>query len=146
MLTVRCVDMPDEIAFSVKELLETLNQKVDVIDQKLDLKADRDRVHDLQNRMAALELTAVRREGPIIDEIRSYEKRLDEVAYQVSRFENGVGQKIQQAIEASKRASQQAADRAFTRKEKILLGLFAGIGAVGTIVSTVVLLVQTRVT
>ena len=45
-----------EVAYTVKELLDRIERKVDNIDTKLDLKADRDRVHDVSNRIAALEL------------------------------------------------------------------------------------------
>jgi Lon protease-like protein len=45
-----------EVAYTVKELLDRIERKVDNIDAKLDLKADRDRVHDVTNRLAALEL------------------------------------------------------------------------------------------
>ena len=44
------------VSYSVKELLSQINDKVDKIDAKLDQKADRDRVHVVENRVAALEL------------------------------------------------------------------------------------------
>lgn len=44
------------VQYTVKELLDRIERKVDNIDAKLDLKADRERVHEIAARVAALEL------------------------------------------------------------------------------------------
>lgn len=48
---------PNGVTYPLKELLDRLERKLDSIDGKLDLKADRDRVHDVMARLSALELT-----------------------------------------------------------------------------------------
>lgn len=70
--------MTDEngrIVYTTKELLGRLDQKLDLIDMKLDSKADRDRVHDLANRTAALELQAGLR-ARLVDEVRETQARV----------------------------------------------------------------------
>lgn len=130
------------MSFPVRELLSEIDRKIDTIDDKLDKKAERDRVHDLATRVATLELTSVKREGPVMQEIRDYEKRLEYIASQLQRFENGVGDRIQNAIREANDNAQKAADRSFSRREKMIGGVCLIVGAMGTVVSMIVLILQ----
>ena len=127
----RWKDWRGDISFSVKELWEQLQRRVDDLDRRLD---------DHSKRLAALEYSAVKREGPIIQEMRAYERKLENVANQIASFENGVGIRIQRAIQEANQAAQKAADRSFSRREKIVVGVFALVSALGTIISTIVLI------
>ena len=148
------------VTFTTKELLERIDNKLDALDAKLDTKADREHVHDLRNalaaaegrwisglhgiegRVATLEATTVKREGPIIEELRGAEKHVADLKNEVQRLQNGVGRQIQEAIRTNNREIRETRDRSFTKFEKIALLVVAAIGAVGTLVSIYVLLQQ----
>jgi hypothetical protein len=60
--------------YSVKEMLDRIViPKLEAIDEKLVSKADRSSVHDLQSRMAALELVALRQGGPVVTKLEQLE-------------------------------------------------------------------------
>ena len=40
----------------------------------------REQIHALETRVLALELTAVRRNGPVIEELRAFEKKVEKLA------------------------------------------------------------------
>lgn len=63
------------VSYTVKELLDRIERKVDLIDQKLDLKADRERVHDVANRLAAIELANAAR-VPLLEQFRDAQQEI----------------------------------------------------------------------
>lgn len=66
------------VSYTVKELLDRIDRKVDNIDTKLDLKADRDRVHDVSNRLATLELARAASE-PLYEQFRLAQREIEEL-------------------------------------------------------------------
>jgi hypothetical protein len=76
------------VNFTVKELLSMLEQsisnqiatvsnKLDAISARLEDKADRSRVHELDSRLAALELVALRQGGPVARMVETNDARLN---------------------------------------------------------------------
>lgn len=77
------------IRVPIKEWLQRIDTKLESIDLKLDQKADRERVHDISNRVAALELTtAVRAE--LIAEFRTMQSDVDRLRTWRNTFGGGL--------------------------------------------------------
>lgn len=107
-----------QVTYRVKDLLGEINVKLDRVMDKLDQKADRADVHDLKTRVATLELTTLRREGPIMDDLKEYERR-------VLTLERA--QEQQAAINRDRETHE---GQTFSRREKVA-GLFLAALAVG---------------
>ena len=67
------------VSYTVKELLAQINQKVNSIDVKLDQKADRERVHVVENRVAALELLNAGSVNPVLSQVVDFRKDIDDL-------------------------------------------------------------------
>lgn len=66
----------DVIRYTVKELLLDLKADVRAIDAKLDLKADRDSVHQIRNDIAAIQLEQSARRH-LIEEFKDVQEKVD---------------------------------------------------------------------
>lgn len=66
----------DRVSYTVKELLYRMDEKLDQLDAKLDQKADREKVHEIQSTIAALDLVTLKQGGPITETVRDHEARL----------------------------------------------------------------------
>lgn len=71
----------DIVGYTVKEILVRLDSKLDVIDAKLETKADRERVHQIANTVGALDArvqvldkTVVKKDGPEMRRLRTLEE------------------------------------------------------------------------
>jgi hypothetical protein len=78
----------DGVSFTMKELLAEIKVKVDLIDLKLGAKADTARleevckdVRQLERKMQTLEITGVKRNGPIADSVAENKRRIDSLEY-----------------------------------------------------------------
>ena len=58
------------VQYPLKDVLDRIERKVDDIDSKLDLKADRDRLHDVSSRVATMELLNAG-QLPMFDQFRT---------------------------------------------------------------------------
>jgi hypothetical protein len=70
------------ISYDIKDLLVELKADLRQIDGKLDMKADRERVHDLQNDVSSLKLTQAAREEVFRRSqvaLEEHDRRLDDV-------------------------------------------------------------------
>lgn len=81
------VEGHNSISFSVKELLIELREDIRSIDTKLELKADRDRVHEIVNDLASLRLTMTARE-PLIEEFRRTQLQVDKMDSRLDEVES----------------------------------------------------------
>ena len=66
------------VQYPLKDVLDRIEGKVDAIDTKLDLKADRDRLHDMANRVATLELLNAG-QVPMFDHFRQAQVDIDQL-------------------------------------------------------------------
>lgn len=119
----------DGVNYTTKELLDRIDKKIDLIDIKLDMKAERDRVHEIGNaitamegrilaqttnldtRLSLLEAGVVRHDSPVISEVRNYEKKVDALATKMDERKD-------------------AASQNFSRRQKAVGFLFIGINTV----------------
>lgn len=131
------------VTFTTKELLSRIETKIDRMDEKLDAKADQVALTDLQNRVIILERDIVRRQGPIIDDIRQQAVAIQQMRETVLKLQDGVGSQIAAAIKEASASAQMAADRSWTKREKLLMVGFALVGALGTLISVIILVFQT---
>lgn len=158
--------MSEGISYTIKELLSHQDRKLDRILEKMDDKADIKRVSLAESRIAELEQHGSRQAIQASQEIMELEKRLldlekitssrshlvnqyeqdhsiiERLDRDFQRFQNGLTTNITKAISENNNLLQSQKDRLFTKREKVLLGSFAAIGAFGTLVSVVVLLIQ----
>src|SRR5262245_13506085 len=65
-----------DVGYPINELLLDLKADVRAIDAKLDLKADRDAVHDLRNQIAAIQLEQSARRH-LIDDFNKLEEKTE---------------------------------------------------------------------
>lgn len=117
------------VNYTTKELLDRIDKKIDVIDSKLDQKADRDRVHQignaisamegrilaqttsLDNRLSLLEDRAVKRDSPVVEEIRSYQRKVDHLETQLTTQSEG-------------------REHDFSRRQKLIGSIFLGLNTI----------------
>ena len=156
----------ETVGYSVKELLALQDKKLDRILDRLEHKADAvlvqtvearvteierhgsrqamdvaEKVSQLEKRLAVLEKTQADN-AYLVDQYKSDHERLEIMDDEFKRLQNGFSYRIEAAIKENNNQIAVAREKMFSRKEKIFLVLFAGIGAMGTIVSVIVLLIQ----
>ena len=78
------------VEYTVKELLDRIDRRVESIDGKLDLKADRERVHDLTNRVATLELLNAG-QVPMLQQFSDSRKDIEDLKLWRNRLVGAVG-------------------------------------------------------
>lgn len=157
--------------FTVKEMLTSIViPDLKAIKASLDAKADRAEVNALESRLAhfeAAEASYIKRTGPVMDEIRRSTARLDEIDKDIIRRNTLVDRylvtekivqqnteklhempsmiraEIDGALRTYDARKEKQSDRSFSRRDRVLLAVFAGIGLIATIISTVFLVVNT---
>jgi hypothetical protein len=160
--------MPDDggVAYTVKELLGRQDEKLDKILDKLDQKVDRsdfiavaDRVTslelhgsqqaieavrqltDLEKRLDGIERTQLER-GPLVNEFAKTQDRVERHGDRLTKLEDGISTQIAAAIKENQKLIQAQRDRFWSTGKGVVVIVCAIIGALGTVVSTLVLLHQ----
>lgn len=160
------------VGFTVKEILtQIVIPDLKAIKTALDQKADRAEVVALEARMAhfeAAEGSYVKRAGPVMDQIRSHEARVEDLEKDAIRRDalvqrfietekqvkmntaavNGmplaIRTSIDKALEGYDTRAQSQADRTFSRRDRVLIGALGIIGMVATVISTIFLVLSTH--
>jgi hypothetical protein len=163
--------MPETPAgFTVKEILtEIVIPDLKSIKAALDTKADRAEVVAIEVRLGHLETevpTFVKRTGPVMDQIRDHERRLadsekesirrqaiidsywstkqqvDKNSRRLDTIPAETDNKIRAALKDYDTSAEVAAEKQFSRRDKILLSSLGVIAALGTIISTIFLVIS----
>lgn len=154
------------VSYSIKELLGQQDKKLDRILDRLETKAEVSSVASLDSRISEIEshgsrqaisaqkelsevlkrIALIERSGSdnayLVDQYKEDHKKIEHLEDELTKFQNGFTYKVSEAINANNQQIAAARREMFGKKEKVALVIFAGIGAMGTIVSCIVLFVQ----
>jgi hypothetical protein len=156
--------------FTVKEILtEIVIPDLKAIKTSLEQKADRAEVVALEVRLGHIEgelPNMVRRQGPVMDQVRDHEKRLTAAEKEAIRRQAVIDdyhiteaqvakntakiaampaetrERIEAALKGYDSRAELKQEKSFSKRDKMLLATLAIIGALATIISTIFMVLQ----
>jgi hypothetical protein len=156
--------------FTVKEILtEIVIPDLKAIKTSLEQKADRAEVVALEVRLGHLESEIplfVKRSGPVMDQIRDHEHRVGEIEKEsirrsaviddyretetqvrtntqaIAGMPANIRESIDRALKGYDSRAELKSEKAFSKRDKLLLATLGIIGALATIISTIFMVIQ----